>query len=152
MPVFGEFVSRLWRTDAVHLHVRTQGYGHLRSHFAEQRAGGRLEDHCYAAAGDGFAAERDDHEPEGDDQRTDLKVVSVRESERRRARRQEERTREQKHYGGCIEGPRGHFGATITDFTVAEAEIRKPGGRLLLSGDIYTQCANYDSNSFFSLI
>lgn len=77
LAVFGEFFSRLWRTDAVHLHVCTKGYGHLRSHFAEQRARRGLEDHCYAAAGDGFAAERDDHEPKRDYQRTDLKVGSV---------------------------------------------------------------------------
>lgn len=77
LPVFGELSSRLRRTDAVHLHVRTQRRGHMRSHSAEQRARRGLEDHCYAASGDRFAAERDDHEPKRDDQRTDLKVGSL---------------------------------------------------------------------------
>lgn len=104
----------------------------MRRDFAEQRAGRRLEDHRHAAARDGVAAEGDDHEPKGDHQGTDLKVVAMREPERRGARGQEERPREQEHDGGRIEGPRGHFGATITDFTVAEAEIRKPGGRRLI--------------------
>lgn len=110
-PVFGKFVSRLRRTDAVHLHLRTQGYGHMRSHLAEQRAGRGLEDHRYAAAGDCSAAERDHHEPKRDYQRTDLKVGSVREPERRgargrAARGKEERSGDQKHNGGRIEGPR----------------------------------------------
>ena len=114
----------------------------MRGHVAEQCAGRRPEDHGHAAAGDGSAAEGDDHEPEGDDQRTHLKVGPVREPERRRgraARGQEERAREQKHNGGRIEGPRGHFGATITDFTVAEAEIRESGGRAAAAaaGDMF---------------
>lgn len=160
LPVSGEFVSRLWRTDAVHMHVRAQGYGHLRSHFAEQRARRGLEDHRHAAAGDGFAAERDDHEPKRDRQGTDLKVGSMREPERRRARGraargQEERRWGKKHDGGCIEGPRGHFGATITDFTVAEAEVRKPGGRLLLPRTVSSlwgtlrKAPNYDPEPIF---
>lgn len=137
LSIFGEFFPRLWRTDAVHLHVRTQGYGHMRSHLAEQRTGRGPEDHRDAAAGDGFAAERDHHEPKGDHQRTHLKVGAVREPEQCRARRRagrgpEERSWDQKHNGGCIEGPRGHFDATIADFTVTEAETRKSGGRLLL--------------------
>lgn len=97
LSVFGELFSRLRRTDAVHLHVRAKGRGHLRSHFAEQRAGRGFEDHRDAATGNGSAAEGDDHEPERDDPRTDLKVGAVREPERLRAwgratRGQEERS------------------------------------------------------------
>lgn len=125
---FGEFVSALWRTDAVHLHVRAQGYGHMRSHTAEQCARGGLEDHCHAFAGDRTAAEGNDHEPEGDDQRTHLKVGALRGPERR-AGGPQERGWEQEHHGGRVQGPRGHFGTTVTDFTVAKAETRKSGGR-----------------------
>lgn len=108
----------------------------MRSHFAEQCTRRGPEEHRDAAAGDSFAAERDDHESKGDDQRTDLEVGPVREPERHRAwgraaRGQEERSGDQKHDGGRVARPRGHFDATITDFTVAEAEAGKPGGRCL---------------------
>lgn len=108
----------------------------MRGHSAEQRAGGRLEEHRHPAAGDGLAAEGDHHEPKGDHQGTDLEVGPLREPERRRARGraaggQEERGRHQKHHGGRVEGPRGHFDAALADFAVAEAALRKPGGRQL---------------------
>lgn len=138
MLVFAEFVSRLWRADPVHLYVRTQGYGHLCGHLAEQCAWRGFEEHRYAAEGDSLAAERDDHEPKRDHQRIDLKVGSVWEPEWNRARGraargQKEGGWDQKHNGGCIEGPRWHFDATITDFTVPEAEIRKSWGRAAAS-------------------
>lgn len=134
LPAFGKFFPRLRRTDAVHLHVRAQEHGHMRGHFAEQRARGRLEEHRHSAAGDGSAAKGDHHESKGDHQGADLKVGPLREPERRRAwgraaRGQEERGWYQKHDGGCVEGPRGHFDAALADFAVAEAALRKPGGR-----------------------
>lgn len=106
----------------------------MRGHFAEQRARGRLEEHRHSAAGDGSAAKGDHHEPKGDHQGADLKVGPLREPERRRAwgraaRGQEERGWHQKHDGGRVEGPRGHFDAALADFAVAEAALRKPGGR-----------------------
>lgn len=133
MSAFGKFFSRLWRTDAVHLHVRAQEHGHMRGHLAEQRAGGRRQDHRHAAAGDGSAAEGDDHEPKRDHKGADLEVGALREPERaggRAARGQKEGRRQQKHHGGCIKGPRGHFDAALADFAVAEAALREPGGRV----------------------
>lgn len=132
MPALGKFLPGLWRPDPVHLHVRAQEHGHMRGHLAEQRAGRRCQDHRHAAARDGAAAEGDHHEPEGDHPGVDLQVGALREPERaggRAAGGQEEGDREQKHHGGCIEGPRGDLDAALADFAVAEAALREPGGR-----------------------
>lgn len=67
----GQFGART-RTDAVYLHFGSQKYGLMHGLDAEQRAGGRPEDHGHAAAGDGAAAEGDHHEPKGDHQGTDV--------------------------------------------------------------------------------
>lgn len=80
----------LW-TDAVHLHVRAQGYGHMRRYTAEQRARGGSQEHGHAAERDGAATEGNDHEPKGNDQGTDFQADKVRKSERVRARRREGR-------------------------------------------------------------
>lgn len=128
---FGRLRARL-RTDAVYLHVGAQGYGPV--HDAEQRAGGGLEDHGHAAAGDRAAAEGDHHEPEGDNQGAYVQVEPLRESEFplcfrscRGTRREEARVEE--HHGGCIPGNHGHPGTAGTDFTDAQAETGELGGR-----------------------
>ncbi len=71
--IFGGIFAR-FRTDPVYLHVCAQGYGPVRSHYAEQRTSGGSEDHSNAVKGDSLTAEGNYHEPEGDDQGTNFEV------------------------------------------------------------------------------
>jgi len=65
------------RTDPVHLHVRSQGYGHMRRHTAEQRSRGGPQEHGHATARDRAPTEGNDHEPEGNHQGTDFQADAV---------------------------------------------------------------------------
>lgn len=129
----GELRARL-RTDAVYLHVGAQGYGLVHGHDAEQRAGGGLEDHGHAAAGDRAAAKGDHYEPKGDNQGTNVQVEPLREPEPPGGWTRRETAGVQEHHGGCIPGHHGHSGPAGTDFTDAETETGEPRGRQAVEG------------------
>lgn len=124
----GELRARLW-TDAVYLHVGAQGYGPVRGHDAEQRAGGGPEDYGHAASRDRAAAERDHTEPKGDDQGTNVQVEPLREPEPPGGGTRWQAAGVEEHDGGCIPGHRGHSDPAGTDFTDAETETGESRGR-----------------------
>lgn len=120
----------LW-TDSVYLHVSSQRRGLVHRGDAEQRTGGRPEDHNHSAAGDRAAAEGDHCEPKGDNQGANVQAEPLRESEPPGGGgTRGEETGGQEHHGGCISGYRRHSGAAGTDFTDAQTETGESGGRL----------------------